>query len=101
MQFFDNPAISELYESVLPEPLRMVTDALGSEYSCTDSVCAYYEPLNETFTDMQITLEGKVPAYVQGDLINGCPTLFEVGKYQLTNFIDGFVRYNRYRLDGN
>jgi len=42
-----------------------------------------------------------VPNYIKGDLINACPSKFDVGKYHLNYFMDGFFRYNRYRIDGN
>jgi hypothetical protein len=41
---------------VVAEPIHKVTDALSGEYSCTDSICAYYEPLTQNFSDMEITL---------------------------------------------
>jgi hypothetical protein len=34
-------------------------------------------------------------------LLNACPSLFEVGKYKLNYYMDGFFRFNRYRIDGD
>jgi len=48
-----------------------------------------------------MTLEGAVPEWVHGDLIMGSPTLFEVGKFTVNNYMDGFIRFSRYAIDGN
>ena len=48
-----------------------------------------------------MTLLGDVPSWVQGDLINASPTLFEIGKYKVNNYMDGFFRFTRYAIDGN
>ena len=42
-----------------------------------------------------------VPDWLAGDYINACPSLFKVGKYELENYVDGFMRFNRYRIEGN
>lgn len=99
MQFFDSFNMTEIYKTF--DPTQLLSDkAATTDYTCTDSICSYYEPMTDDFVDTEITLKGSVPSYVQGDLINACPSLYEVGKYELQNFADGYVRYNRYRLDG-
>jgi hypothetical protein len=95
--------VTEIYKAL--DPTQIFSDQTEvsdhPSYTCTDSICAYYEPLTNNFVDEEINLNGQVPHYVQGDLINACPSLYEVGKYQLQNFADGYVRYNRYRIDGH
>jgi len=67
-----------------------------------DGVAQYVAALtNTTLVDHEITLEGAAPSWLVGDYINACPSLFNVGKYELENFIDGFMRFNRYRIEGN
>jgi len=46
-----------------------------------DGLMKYTQPLNGTFVDTEVKLNGHVPSYVKGDLINACPSLFKVGKY--------------------
>ena len=65
-----------------------------------DGLTRYTSALAGTWNDFELTLNGQVPNYVKGDLINACPSLFEVGKYKLTYYMDGFFRYNRYRIEG-
>jgi len=67
-----------------------------------DGMTQYVAPLtNTTLVDHEITLEGAVPSWMVGDYINACPSLFNVGKYEMENYIDGFMRFNRYRIEGN
>jgi len=65
-----------------------------------DGFMAYTSEQLENYVDEPIKLNGKVPAYILGDIVNACPTLFKVGKYQVQSYADGFVRFNRYRIDG-
>jgi len=66
-----------------------------------DGIAMYVQPLSDAFVDTEVKLNGHVPNYIKGDLVNACPSLFKVGKYELSYFMDGFFRYNRYRIDGN
>jgi hypothetical protein len=65
-----------------------------------DGFMTYTSEEMSTLKDEPIKLNGKVPAYVVGDYVNACPTKFTVGKYSVGSFADGFVRFNRYRIDG-
>jgi len=65
-----------------------------------DGFMAYTSEQLQNFVDEPIKLNGKVPAYIVGDMVNACPTQFTVGKYQVGSYADGFVRFNRYRIDG-
>jgi hypothetical protein len=65
-----------------------------------DGFMAYTSEQMTDFKDESIKLNGKVPAYVVGDYVNACPTLFKAGKYSVGSFADGFIRFNRYRIDG-
>jgi len=64
-----------------------------------DGFMDYTEPLSGSFVDVEVKLNGHIPSWITGDLVNACPSQLTIGKYQLNNFADGFVRYNRYRID--
>lgn len=66
----------------------------------------YYAPMkdengeNPVWKDEEITLKGNVPSWLKGTLVNSNATDMEVGKYTLNYYMDGFVRYNKYEIDG-
>jgi carotenoid cleavage dioxygenase-like enzyme len=68
-----------------------------------DAICAYYQPVGKDieFKNEKVTLQGTVPAWVKGQLINSNPSWHEVGKYHVWNYLDGYIRINNYRIDGN
>lgn len=53
------------------------------------------------YTDFEVDLKGgrNIPKYLEGTMINAGPSLFKIGKYQLANYADGFVRFNKYTVD--
>jgi len=55
----------------------------------------------QNYTDYEMILNGEVPDWVQGKLVNGSPTLFEIGKYTVNNYMDGFIRFTKYAISGN
>jgi beta,beta-carotene 9',10'-dioxygenase len=101
--------IQEVSDSIIDQ-LNNFTD-VGKKpepYVCQDGVCAYYAPMekdadgnNPVWKDHKITLQGDVPKWLKGTLINSNATDMEVGKYTLNYYMDGFARYNKYAIDGN
>jgi len=51
------------------------------------------------YTDFEVDLGSGIPEYLQGIMINAGPSLFKIGKYELGNYGDGFVRFNKYAVD--
>jgi hypothetical protein len=77
------------------------TTAIDSVFAPeSDPFSLYMSGTMQNITDSEIILQGDVPSWVQGELVNGSPTLFEIGKYTLDNYLDGFIRYSKYAING-
>ena len=63
----------------------------------------YNDETREIFGEESSKLEikGKLPTYLQGDLIRLGPTLSHTDKKNVTNFIDGFGRITKWSFSGN
>jgi beta,beta-carotene 9',10'-dioxygenase len=100
--------IQEVSDSIIDQ-LNQYTDLDKKKpYECQDGVCAYLAPMekdadgnNPVWKDEKITLQGDVPKWLKGTLINSNASDMEVGKYTMNFYMDGFVRYNKYAIDGN
>ena len=94
----------------LTDTMTIITDSFYdmpnnlTDKGCNgEAVCAYYQPVGKEveLKDEKLTLQGEIPSWVKGDLINSNPSWHEVGKYHVWNYLDGYIRFNRYRIDGN
>jgi len=66
-----------------------------------DKFSLYMSAQMQNYTDYEMILNGDVPSWVQGELVNASPTLFEIGKYTVNNYMDGFIRFTKYAISGS
>ena len=84
--------IQEVSDSLVESLNKYTETELGKkkeDYVCQDGVCSYYAPIdkvdgkNPEWKNEKITLNGDVPSWLKGTLINSNATDMEVGKYTL------------------
>ena len=81
--------------------LETFTEQEPVRVEVTDPFSMWLSEQMMNYTDFEVDLNGgrNIPKYLEGTMINAGPSLFKIGKYELGNYADGFVRFNKYAVD--